>query len=283
MRQVAATTIALSLLVITIGCAKKAAKNPAPARDTTSGAKTQPAPSAPPDRNKRTDKGGDPNEANWLTDPRFKKDQPKFDPDQVPGQVPGQIGPPSGPSATGKQPWGIAPPEGGWQAPVPGVQPHPMGAVPPFGSGPNSMFPPPGVGPNQPVKPGANLPPAPGAAAPGVGKLQPDAVPGNPPAPGAGNKAVTLADMRDLQVYIHDASLASGKMPTPGEVFVALLAAGSPAAEHLKSGAIILTNATDRASVWGYETRARADGGMVVSQNGVETLTAAQLKQRLGQ
>jgi hypothetical protein len=268
-------------LVLMIGCSKKTVKNTAPTRDDSAGAK--PAPPAPTDRNKRTDKDrNDKNEANWLTDPRFKKDQPKFDPDQVPGQPEA----PSGPNATGKQPWGIVPPAGGWQGPVPSVHPNPMGA--PAGPGANPMFPPGGL---PPLAPGANPPLAPGVgAAPGVGKLQPNVVPGNPPAlaPGAGTpigaakKAVAQADMRDIQIYVHDSSLVSGKMPSPGEVYAALVKAGSPAAEHLKSGAIILTGSPDRDSVWAYETRALMQGGLVVSQNGVETLTAAELKQRLG-
>jgi hypothetical protein len=91
-----------------------------------------------------------------------------------------------------------------------------------------------------------------------------------------------MADMRDLQIFIHDASLVSGKMPSPSDIFAALVAAGSPAAEHVKSGAIILTGATERESVWAYETRALTQGGLIVCQNGVETLTTAELKQRIG-
>jgi hypothetical protein len=296
----------LVALGLCIGCAKRTAKNTAPARDEATSAKPHPAPN---DRNKSNTK----DEPNWLTDPRFKKDQPKFQPDQGPDQP----NPATGPGgASGKQPWGITPPAGGWQGAVPGVQPNPNpmgapgaaalpagpGAAPPPGPG---NVPPPGPGANPPAPgvypagPGVNPPPGPGAnpplapglpAPPGVGQLQPIPAPGNPPplAPGAGTpigaakKAVALADMRDIQIFVHDASLASGKMPAPVEIFAALVKAGSPAAEHVKSGAIILTGATQREGVWAFEARAATQGGMIVSQNGVETVTAAELKQRLG-
>jgi hypothetical protein len=91
-----------------------------------------------------------------------------------------------------------------------------------------------------------------------------------------------MADMRDLQIFIHDVSLVTGKMPTPGEIFAALLAARSPAAALVKDGAIILTGATDREGVWAYEARALSQGGLAVSQNGTQTLTAAELKAMLG-
>jgi hypothetical protein len=270
-------------LGLCVGCSKRTVKNTAPAPDESASAKPHPAPA---DKNKKSDK----DEPNWLTDPRFQKDQSKLDPNQTPPQA----APPSGPGAAGgKQSWGLTPPPGGWQGPVPGVQPNPMPVpgAPGVPAGPGPMPAPPGP---MPAPPGPGKPPAgpvpnppPGGV---VGQLQPNPVPGNPPALapgagtplGAGKKVVALADMRDLQIFIHDSSLASGKMPTPAEIFDALLKAGSPAAEHVKSGAIILTGATERESVWAYETRAVTQGGLVVSQNGVETLTAAELKQRVG-
>lgn len=93
---------------------------------------------------------------------------------------------------------------------------------------------------------------------------------------------VTRQDMFDLQVFIHDASLAAGKMPAPVLIYQALVAAGSPTAKLVKDGSIILTGATQRDAIWAFETRAILHGGFAVSQNGVETLTAAQLKTRLG-
>jgi hypothetical protein len=256
MRLIVIVAMLVSLLTL-IGCAKKNAKNTAPTRDESASAKPQTAATAAGNKDKKDDKADAPN---WLTDPRFKTDPP-------PGQ------PAEGGGATGKQSWGIAPPEGGWQPPAGGPQPAPAGAAP-GGAVPGA------AGPGQPAAPG--LPPPPGM---GVLQPQPNPAPAAPatgtPAGGA-TKTVTMADMREVWVYIDNASGASGKMPTQLMIYQALIVAKSPAAELVKDGAIYLTGATQRESVWAYETQALTSGGLVVSQNGVETLTAAQLRARLG-
>jgi hypothetical protein len=100
--------------------------------------------------------------------------------------------------------------------------------------------------------------------------------------PAAGGGTVTMKDMEDIKTFVHDASLVSGRMPAPEFVYGALVQAGSPAAGLVKSKAIVLTGAQTRESVWAYEAKALQQGGMAVGPNGVETVTAADLKQRLG-
>jgi hypothetical protein len=250
MRSLKVIALLIPLLLLA-GCAKKPAKNTAPSRDDSASAKAQPQQPVAGDNKKKDGKNGK-DEPNWLTDPRFKHEPP------VPGAPPADGG------ATGKQPWAAAPPQGGWQAPVPGVQPAPPGGMLP------------GPGP-APVVPGVPAPP-------GMGVLQPQPNPG--PAPGSpalgGGKKVEMADMREVWIYIENRSGASGKMPPPAEIYAALIQAKSPAAELVRSGAIILTGATSRESVWAFEANAAINGGLVASQNGVETLTVAELKQRLG-
>jgi hypothetical protein len=239
------------VLMLAIGCAKKTAKNNAAAKDETAIAKPQ-TPAPPPANNKK-------DEPNWLTDPRFKKDQPKdepFDPKV----------------ASNKQPWGFTPPKGGWQPPNPGAQPgNPAGAQP-GNAGPM---------PGQPQPPAPNLP-----APPGMGVLQPQATPAKPqatsPATTTKFSPVDQKDMFDLQIIYHDSSLVAGQMPSSAWVFGALIEAKSPAAELVKNGSITLTGATKRESIWAFETRALWQGGYIVSPNGVETVTAEQLKARLG-
>jgi hypothetical protein len=236
--------IAAACLALAAGCAKRTAKKPS--QDDSANAK-QPAP-APGADDRKNDKKGD--EPNWLTDSRFKKDPPSTTTPL----------PPDG-SSPGKQPWAITPPQGGWQ-------------------GPN-----PGAGPVQPAAPGGMpVGPAPvGAPAAGMGVLQPQpAAPAAPGVPPAQNKRVEQADMKDVWIYIENASGASGKMPTQKMIYEALLAAKSPAAELVRTGAIYLTGSTSRESIWAFEAQALASGGLVANQNGVETLTAAELKSRLG-
>lgn len=233
-------------LALAAGCAKRTAKKPS--QDDSANAK-QPTP-APDDRNRKNDKKGDKGDGpNWLTDPRFKKDPPATT----------SPNPPDGPSP-GKQPWAISPPQGGWQ-------------------GPNT-----GAGPVPPAAPGGMpVGPAPVGAPGGMGVLQPQpAPPAAPDVPPTPSKRVEQADMKDVWIYIENASGASGRMPTQKMVYEALLAAKSPAAELVRTGAIYLTGATSRESVWAFEAQALMNGGLVANQNGVETLTAAELKARLG-
>ena len=203
-----------------------------------------------------------PEKPNWLTDPRFaKKDKegnPPLPPDNE-NSIPGKPG------------WGLRPPEGGWTPPnvVPPQKANPM---PPMGQ------PQPPVGGLPPMKPnvgaGQQQPPAAG------GVPQPGPPPGNNPG-AAAPRSVAKDDMREVWVLIDTASGASGTMPGPDVIYRALIQAKSPAAELIKDGLISLTGTRTRQSVWAYETAALKQGGLVVSQNGVERVTAAQLVQRL--
>ena len=71
-------------------------------------------------------------------------------------------------------------------------------------------------------------------------------------------------------------------MPASADVPDRADAAKSPAANLAVDGSITLTGSTTRESVWAFETKARTQGGWVASQNGVESMTAAELTRRLG-
>jgi hypothetical protein len=156
------------------------------------------------------------------------------------------------PPNNGKPGWGL-PPKGEWTAPPP-----------------------------------AGAPPMPGAApgAPGaMGVLQPEPV--KPPAPATPTapkyNTVTEADMKEVWIFIENFSGANGgKIPSQVLIYKALVAAESKAAPLVKDGSIYLTDTKTRESIWAFETKALTSGGLVCSQNGVETLTAAELKKRLG-
>jgi hypothetical protein len=144
----------------------------------------------------------------------------------------------------------------------------------------------PGLGVTLPKPDGnAKLPPAP--KPPGgntTGVLQPQSVtpPGSPSAPKAG-KPVTEADMKEVWIFMDGASIVSGKLPPMPLVYAALVKAEAKAAELVKDGSIYITGTTTRESIWAFEAKALTNGGWVASQNGVEILTAAELKKRLGQ
>jgi hypothetical protein len=116
-----------------------------------------------------------------------------------------------------------------------------------------------------------------------MGVLQPEPV--KPPATPTPPKysTVTEADMKEVWIFIENFSGAnSGKIPSQVLIYKALVAAESKAAPLVKDGSIYLTDTKTRESIWAFETKALTSGGLVCSQNGVETLTAAELKKRLG-
>jgi hypothetical protein len=95
---------------------------------------------------------------------------------------------------------------------------------------------------------------------------------------------VTEADMKEVWIFIENASLASGKMPPPVLTYSALVEAKAKAAPLVKAGSIYLTGSPHRESIWAFDFRAfsRGEPVLVATQNGVETLTVEQLKARLG-
>jgi hypothetical protein len=127
----------------------------------------------------------------------------------------------------------------------------------------------------------AGAPRAQAGAAKGVLQAQPAAPPAVTTTPKVG-KPVTEADMKEVWIFIENASGASGRMPPPPLVYSALVKAGSKAADLVKDGSIFLTGAAARESIWAFEWKALTQGGLVASQNGVENLSAAELKRRLG-
>lgn len=149
------------------------------------------------------------------------------------------------------------------------------------------------VGGGRPDRPEADPPPGPSRrdspTSPAGGEVTKDARPARKPEPEPAPDAepevpavaVSPRDLEDIRLFIDGASLVSGRMPTKEQTRAALRAAGSPAAELVKSKAIVLTGATSREAVWAYEAAAPARGGLVAGPNGVETLTAEELARRL--
>lgn len=241
----------LMAFLLVSGCGKRVSQKPAPRHEETAALPPNP-PSGPAlaseNPTKTPDKAPadkDEDEPNWL--------KPTPRPEPTPG-----------PGGSGKVPWGIIPPDGGWQNPNPSQPPKPQPQPQPH---------PPAVDPPQP---------------PGLGRLDPQPQPAQPPAKRPAVEptelpVVTEADMKEVWIFIENASLASGKMPPPVLTYSALVEAKSPAAPLVKAGSIYLTGSPQRESIWAFDFRAfsRGEPVLVATQNGVETLSVAQLKARL--
>jgi hypothetical protein len=100
---------------------------------------------------------------------------------------------------------------------------------------------------------------------------------------GAVGRTVTANDLQQIRTFIENASLASGRMPTPQQTLAALKQEAPKIAELVDDGTIVLHNAKTRESVWAYEKKAYDQGGMVLTNQGVERMDAATLRQRLQQ
>ena len=235
--------IAALLAAVPLGCKKTkftgATDSPAasPGSHGVSGDKGKPG-------DKDKDKNKKDGEANWLTDPRFKKDTER----------PSGSGTDSG-GLPGKPGIGIAMPEGGFgESGNGGTTGTPSKPSTPAGT------------PSPPASPTGKTPATP---APATGT------------PSGSGRSVSEANMKDVWVFIDNRSGATGQMPSMRDVYDALATAKSPAAYLVKDGSIVLTNSRSRDSVWAYEKNAPLNGGLVAGSNGVERLSADQLKGRL--
>jgi hypothetical protein len=100
---------------------------------------------------------------------------------------------------------------------------------------------------------------------------------------GAVKRAVTMNDLNQIRIYIENASLASGRMPTVQETYQALQQEAPTIAALIDDRTITLHPARTREEVWAYETAALQNGGLMLTSQGVERVDAQTLRQRLGQ
>ena len=100
---------------------------------------------------------------------------------------------------------------------------------------------------------------------------------------GAVRRTVTMNDLQQIRIFIDNASLASGRMPSTQMTYAALKQEAPNIATLIDEGVLTLNNATTREQVWAYETDALKQGGQVLTGSGVERMDADTLAQRLRQ
>jgi hypothetical protein len=99
----------------------------------------------------------------------------------------------------------------------------------------------------------------------------------------ATTRMVNETQMHDLQLFIENASLASGQMPTAAEIKAALQKESRKTYELVNNGSIVLTGTRSRQGIWAYTFEPQTVGGehLVLSASGIERVPAQTLKQRL--
>jgi hypothetical protein len=98
---------------------------------------------------------------------------------------------------------------------------------------------------------------------------------------GAVQRTLTANDLSNLRIFIDNASLASGQMPSRDEILAAAKQGDPKLHALLQDGLIVLTGTRTREGIWAYEKDAPSKGGMVLSSMGVERLTPQELNHRL--
>ncbi len=101
----------------------------------------------------------------------------------------------------------------------------------------------------------------------------------------AGKRVVAESDLKQIQIFIENASLASGQMPTREEVAAALQKEAPKIYKQVQEGAIVLTGTRSRQNIWAYTPDPQSIAGyhLILTSNGVERLDPAPLKKRLEQ
>jgi hypothetical protein len=99
----------------------------------------------------------------------------------------------------------------------------------------------------------------------------------------ATTRTVNMAQMHDLQLFIDNASLADGQMPSAEVIKAALQKESRKTYELVNNGSIVLTGTRSRQGIWAYTFEPQTTGGehLVLSSSGIERMPAATLRQRL--
>lgn len=102
---------------------------------------------------------------------------------------------------------------------------------------------------------------------------------------GAVRRTVDQNELNNIRLFIDTASLASGQMPTAQATYAALQREAPSTFKLVQEGAIILTGARSRESVWAYTAEPQTYNGehLVVTSSGVERMNGQVLRQRLQQ
>lgn len=103
---------------------------------------------------------------------------------------------------------------------------------------------------------------------------------------GAVQRTVNLVELKDLHLFIYNASLATGQMPTPQQIMEEVGKASPKLAAHLRDGSIVLTGTRSREAIWAYTRDPQSGAGehlIITASEGGIRMPAAELNARLQQ
>jgi hypothetical protein len=95
-------------------------------------------------------------------------------------------------------------------------------------------------------------------------------------------RTVVLSDLHNLQLFIENASLSNGKMPTIPEIQAVIKQQDPKTHMLLKDYRVILTGAKRREEIWAYSREPQSGNQhLVLSASGIEKMDAQTLEKRL--
>ncbi len=95
-------------------------------------------------------------------------------------------------------------------------------------------------------------------------------------------RSVDQKSLKDLQLFMNQASLANGRMPAPQEILQAIQRDLPKVAAAIRDGTLVLPPVRrGREGVWAYEKAAMTQGGQVLTSSGIQRLTPQQLLEQL--
>jgi hypothetical protein len=144
--------------------------------------------------------------------------------------------------------------------------------------------------------PGEPAQAVPGGGGEGVAMHAPTGVALNPGGGGGGGGAyqavrtavkrtVSQDELRNLHLFIENASAETGRLPSPEEITAVLRREAPKIAKSVQDGDIVLTGARTRESIWAYTKDAQSVAGehLILTASGIERMAGPTLQQRLKQ
>jgi hypothetical protein len=102
---------------------------------------------------------------------------------------------------------------------------------------------------------------------------------------GAAQRTVTAAELHDLHLFMTQAKLAAGRVPTYAETWQALNQpdGNRKIVQMIQEGILIMVNNPQDEGLWAYAKEAPTQGGWILTHNGAERVTAQDFASRFGQ
>jgi hypothetical protein len=91
------------------------------------------------------------------------------------------------------------------------------------------------------------------------------------------------AALTDIRLTIEGYEVSNMRMPTPAETLQLVRQAAPQYAKLIDDGDVVLVAARTRQDVWAYEGKPPGNNYLVLTNQGVEDMDGATLRQRLGQ